>query len=114
MTRLTVTQAQGHFAEALDRVCRRGERIVLTQNGKKIAVLVSVEDMARLASLESRTAAGRSRRAPCRLLASELMKQPRKERERILAASASRAAQVYRDNPGLTDFEAFGDEDFAE
>ena len=70
--------------------------------------------MARMADLENRKTARRNRRAPRRLSASELMKQPRKERERILAASASRAQQVYRDNPGLTDFEAFGDEDLAE
>ena len=45
------------------------------------------------------------------LSAVELMKQPRKERERILAAAAAEAEADYREDRGLTDFEAFGEDD---
>jgi hypothetical protein len=43
--------------------------------------------------------------------ASELRKLPREERDAILQAAAALAEEVYRDNPELTDFEAFGEDD---
>lgn len=45
-----------------------------------------------------------------RYTARELLKLPREERERILAAQAEEAAEEYRTNPELTEFEAFGDD----
>ena len=113
MTRITIAQAQSSLSEALDQVTRRGERVVLTRRGRKVAFLLSVKDMMRLAKLENRSVKEQSAR-PERLSPSALMKRPRKERERVLAESASRASQVYADKPELTDFEAFGDEDLAE
>jgi len=51
------------------------------------------------------------RAAGRRYTAVELMKLPREERNRILAAAAAEAAQEYRTNPDLTGFEAFGEDD---
>ena len=46
-----------------------------------------------------------------RLTAIELLQLPREERDRILAAAAEDAADEYRMNPELTEFEAFGEDD---
>ena len=46
-----------------------------------------------------------------RLTAIELLKLPREERDRILAAAAEDAADEYRTNPDLTELEAFGEDD---
>lgn len=46
-----------------------------------------------------------------RLTAIELLRLPREERDRILATAAEDAADEYRTNPDLTDFEAFGEDD---
>ncbi len=43
--------------------------------------------------------------------ATELRKLPPAERDAILAEQAAALADDYRNNPELTDFEAFGDED---
>ena len=43
--------------------------------------------------------------------ARELMRLPLEERNRILAEQAEQAAEEYRTNPDLTDFEAFGEDD---
>ncbi|HEY7341335.1 MAG TPA: XRE family transcriptional regulator [Ktedonobacterales bacterium] len=46
-----------------------------------------------------------------RYTAVELMKLPREERNRILAEAAAEAAEEYRSNSELTEFEAFGEDD---
>jgi hypothetical protein len=46
-----------------------------------------------------------------RLSASELRNRPLEEQNAILEAQAKLAEQVYRDDPELTDFEAFGEDD---
>ena len=43
--------------------------------------------------------------------ASELRKLPAKERDAILEAAAALAEELYRTDPELTDFEAFGEDD---
>ena len=43
--------------------------------------------------------------------AAELRKLPAAERDAILEAAAAFAEEIYRNNPELTDFEAFGEED---
>jgi hypothetical protein len=43
--------------------------------------------------------------------ASELRKLPPDQRDAILAEAAARAEEEYLTNPGLTDFEAFGEDD---
>lgn len=49
--------------------------------------------------------------APKRWTASELRKLPPAERDAILEAAAALAEAEYRNNPELTDFEAFGKDD---
>ena len=46
-----------------------------------------------------------------RLSVSELRKLPLKERNAILEAQAAVAEPIYRQDPRLTDFEAFGEDD---
>jgi hypothetical protein len=43
--------------------------------------------------------------------AAELRKLPAEQRNAILEAAAALAEDLYRANPELTDFEAFGDDD---
>jgi hypothetical protein len=45
------------------------------------------------------------------LTAAELRKLPPAERDAILESAAALAVDIYRTNPELTDFEAFGEED---
>jgi prevent-host-death family protein len=54
MTRLAVTKAYEDFSDILDRVAAKKERIVLQRQGKDIAVLVPLEDLALLEKLEDR------------------------------------------------------------
>ena len=46
-----------------------------------------------------------------RWTAAELRKLPAPQRDAILAAAAALAEEIYRNDPQLTDFEAFGEED---
>lgn len=43
--------------------------------------------------------------------AAELRKLPAEQRNAILEAAATLAEEIYRNDPQLTDFEAFGEED---
>jgi hypothetical protein len=43
--------------------------------------------------------------------AAELRKLPADQRDAILAAAAALAEELYRNDPRLTDFEAFGEQD---
>ena len=43
--------------------------------------------------------------------ATELRKLSTEQRDAILEAAAARAEEIYRTNPDLMDFEAFGEED---
>ena len=52
MTHLPVSKAREGLAEALNRVAYSGERIVLERRGKRIAAIVSVEDLDLLERLE--------------------------------------------------------------
>ena len=54
MTRLTASKARDHFADTLNRVAYRGERIVLYRRGKELAAMVPVSDLAALEQLEDR------------------------------------------------------------
>lgn len=53
-----------------------------------------------------------SKRPPLYLSAAEVMKLPKRDRDRILAEAAILAEKEYRANPALTDFDAFADEEF--
>jgi hypothetical protein len=46
------------------------------------------------------------------LSAAEVMKLPKQDRDRILAEAGIQAEKEYRADPALTDFDAFGDEEF--
>ncbi|MBI2372311.1 MAG: type II toxin-antitoxin system Phd/YefM family antitoxin [Deltaproteobacteria bacterium] len=54
MIRLTTTEVRSGFADILNRVAYRGERIVLHRRGKDVAALIPVEDLALLEELEDR------------------------------------------------------------
>ncbi len=54
MERKPVSEARDDLAETLNRVCYKGERIVLHRRGKNVAALVPVEDLELLEELEDR------------------------------------------------------------
>lgn len=54
MSRISATAVRDSFSDTLNRVAYKGERIVLERNGKAVAAMVSVEDLALLESLEDR------------------------------------------------------------
>ncbi len=49
-----VAEIRDNLADALNRVCYQGERIVLERRGKGVAVLVSMEDLELLEAIEDR------------------------------------------------------------
>ncbi|MBI4597911.1 MAG: type II toxin-antitoxin system Phd/YefM family antitoxin [Candidatus Omnitrophica bacterium] len=55
MVRLTATEAREHFADTLNRVSYRGERIVVfRRGGKDMAAVVPMEDLETLQRLEDK------------------------------------------------------------
>jgi len=55
MVRLTATEAREHFADTLNRVSYRGERIVVyRRGGKDVAAVVPMDDFALLQKLEDK------------------------------------------------------------
>ena len=55
MVRVTATEAREHFADTLNRVSYRGERIVVyRRGGKDVAAVVPMEDLETLQKLEDR------------------------------------------------------------
>ena len=55
MVRLTATEAREHFADTLNRVSYRGERIVVyRRGGKNVAAVVPMDDLELLQKLEDR------------------------------------------------------------
>ena len=54
MTRMSASQIREEFADALNRVIYKGERIVLRRRGKDVAALISIEDLEVLQELENR------------------------------------------------------------
>jgi prevent-host-death family protein len=51
---VSVAKIRNNMADVLNRVAYGGERVVLARRGKKVAALVSVEDLALLEELENR------------------------------------------------------------
>ena len=51
---LDLTQARARFAESVNRVTYRGERILIQKHGRPVAALVPVEDLALIRQLEDR------------------------------------------------------------
>lgn len=51
---LSIVRFRQNMADPINRVSYTGERIVLERRGKKVAALVSMQDLARLEELENR------------------------------------------------------------
>jgi prevent-host-death family protein len=54
MTQMATTKARADFAEVVNRAAHKGERILLSRNGKSIAAIVPVEDVKLLEELEEK------------------------------------------------------------
>ena len=54
MAKITTREASRTFAKTLTRVARKRERIVVRRNGKSVAAIVPLEDLAALEKLEDR------------------------------------------------------------
>jgi prevent-host-death family protein len=63
MVRLAATQARKDFAETINQVVYRGERIVLHRRGKNLAAIVPIEDLELVEALEDRLDLAAARRA---------------------------------------------------
>lgn len=53
MIRLPATKAREQFADIINRVSYRGERVVLERRGKGVAAIVTVGDLELLEALEN-------------------------------------------------------------
>jgi len=54
VTRLPATKVREQFADIINRVTYRGERVVLERRGKSVAALVPVQDLELLEALEDK------------------------------------------------------------
>lgn len=66
MTRLSTSQARAQFADVLERVAFKGERVVIERRGKVLGAVVSAEDLAvleQIRALEDETDTAAVRRA---------------------------------------------------
>ena len=54
MSTMTAVKARNNFSEVIARAAYGKERIYITKNGKNLAALIPVEDMALLEELEDR------------------------------------------------------------
>ena len=63
MTKLAATALRSAFADTINRVAYKGERIALERHGKTVAALVSAEDLELLEALENRMDLAAARRA---------------------------------------------------
>ena len=52
MARLTTTKAKEALSETLDRVVRNRERVIVRRQGKEVAAIVPMEDLAALEEME--------------------------------------------------------------
>lgn len=63
MTRMPATEARNRFADIVNDVAFRGERVILQRHGKDIAAVVPVEDLALLEALEDKIDLDAARKA---------------------------------------------------
>ena len=63
MTRMPATEARNRFADVVNDVAFRGERVILQRHGKDIAAVVPVEDLALLEALEDKIDLDATRKA---------------------------------------------------
>lgn len=80
--------------------------------GQRVRITVEIaDDTLAPAVYERGLAPGEVPASPRQYTALELMKLPLAERHRILEEAAEEAAEEYRTNPDLTEFDAFGEDD---
>ncbi|MCI0640698.1 MAG: type II toxin-antitoxin system Phd/YefM family antitoxin [Gemmataceae bacterium] len=60
---ISITDIRDNLADALNRVAYGGERIILKRRTKKVAALVSIEDLDRLQELEDQADIAAARKA---------------------------------------------------
>ncbi|MDO8501609.1 MAG: type II toxin-antitoxin system Phd/YefM family antitoxin [Gemmatimonadaceae bacterium] len=60
---MPATEARNRFADIVNDVAYRGERVVLQRHGKDIAAIVPVEDLALLEALEDKIDLDAARKA---------------------------------------------------
>lgn len=58
-----IAEIRNNMAEALNRVAYQGERIVLERRGKRVAAIVSIDDLTLLEALEDRVDVKAAKRA---------------------------------------------------
>jgi len=63
MTRMPATEARNRFADIVNDVAFRGERVILQRHGKDIAAVVPIEDLALLEALEDKIDLDAARKA---------------------------------------------------
>lgn len=63
MTRMPATEARNRFADIVNDVAFRGERVILQRHGKDIAAVVPVEDLELLEALEDKIDLDAARKA---------------------------------------------------
>jgi prevent-host-death family protein len=51
---IATTKARADFADLVNRAAHKGERILLSRNGKSVAAIVPVEDVTLLEEIEER------------------------------------------------------------
>ena len=54
MAKVTTSEAKSSFAETLNRVAGKRERVIVRRNGKSVAAIVPMEDLSALEELEDR------------------------------------------------------------
>ncbi len=63
MTHLTASKARQAFADTINRVAYRGERIILYRRGKELVAVVPISDLAALEQLEDQLDVEAARKA---------------------------------------------------
>src|SRR3990172_300912 len=79
MVRVATSQARKDFAETINQVVYRGERIVLHRRGKDLAAIVPIADLELVEALEDRMDVDAARKALKERGANVPLKQIKKE-----------------------------------
>jgi prevent-host-death family protein len=101
MERLTISEAREDFAETVNRVAYRGERIILHRREKDIVAIVPIEDLAILEEVEDRSDIEAAREAltesderiPYNLVRKELIGNVRNSTDESRSARPGRSAK---------------------
>jgi prevent-host-death family protein len=63
MTRVNTSKLREDLSDTLNKVAFKGERVVLSRNGKDVAAIISIEDFKLLEDLEDRIDLSLARKA---------------------------------------------------